>query len=76
MGTELDAQKRALLIQCAEMKHVEKLSNSDIAERLSFSVAHVGRLLVAGGNHKHKAIHVAVRTGMVDGLITDEAAAE
>lgn len=60
MGTELDAQKRALLIQCAEMKYVEKLSNSEIAERLSFSVTHVGRLLRQAEDYGIVEIHVRI----------------
>ncbi len=45
MTTEIDSHKRALLIQCAEMRYVDKLSHSAIADRLNFSVTHVGRLL-------------------------------
>ena len=60
MNAKLDSQKRALLIQCAEMKYIEKLSNSDIADRLNFSVTHVGRLLSQAEDYGIVEIHVRI----------------
>ncbi|HEX2618901.1 MAG TPA: sugar-binding domain-containing protein [Phototrophicaceae bacterium] len=60
MSTEPDSYKRSLLIQCAEMKYIEKLSNSEIAERLNFSVTHVGRLLLQAETYGIVEIHVRI----------------
>ncbi len=60
MITELDTHKRALLIRCAEMRYVEKLSHSEIADRLNFSITHVGRLLRQAEDLGIIEIHVRI----------------